>query len=428
MVTSAEIKIWGTTAGYLSLDPGKGDVYFEYEPAFGRTGYELSPIMQPFERGRVYYYPEFNDNEAFKGLPGFIADALPDKWGTMLVNRWLAENGRDKDTYNVIERLLYQGSRSMGALEFCPASRKDLEKSIKIEEVDGLVRAAREVLNAREDLHASLDNTEDAISAILSVGTSAGGSRAKAVVAYNKDTQEIVSGQIDAPDGFEHYLLKLDGVTNQVLGDPQYFGCIEYAYYRMAVECGIDMTECFLLPDGRRKHFMTKRFDRIGGNHKVHMVSLCGMAHLDFNRPGAYSYEELFGVMRHLGLPKRDAEQIFRRMVFNVIGRNQDDHTKNFCFLMDRDGRWKLSPAFDMSYAYNANGGYTAHHQMTINGKNDGFTVSDLLSVAESIHLKNAETLIADTQTVFSNIEDFMDKDVPHGIVDGIKANLQLEL
>lgn len=428
MVTTAEVRIWGETVGYLSQNPQTGDVAFEYDPSFGRKGYELSPILQPYMEGRIYSYPELNGSEAFRGLPGFIADALPDKWGTLLVNRWLMENGREKDSYNTIERLLYQGTRSMGALEFSPVLHKDLEQSMKIAEVDGLVKAARNILSVRGELNTNIDKGIEALEAIVSIGTSAGGARAKAVVAYNEDTHEIVSGQVSAPEGFTHYLLKLDGVTNKVLGDPQYYGCIEYAYYKMARQCGIDMTDSFLLPDGKRKHFMTRRFDRTGGSHKLHMVSLCGMSHLDFNRAGAYSYEELFSVMRSLGLPKHDAEQVFRRMVFNVVGRNHDDHTKNFAFIMDTDGVWKLSPAFDMTYAYNVNGGYTSHHQMTINGKDDDFSRDDLMKMAESINLKNAENIIDETRRVFLGIEDFIDNDVPREKVMKIKENLVLDI
>lgn len=428
MVTTAEVRIWGDTVGYLSQNPQTGDVSFEYAPSFGRKGYELSPLLQPYRRDVIYSYPELNGNDTFKGLPGFIADALPDKWGTLLINRWLVENGREKDSYNTIERLLYQGTRSIGALEFSPVLHKDLERQMRISEVDGLVKVAREVLSVHGELNTNMDRGAEALKAIVSIGTSAGGARAKAVVAYNEDTHEIVSGQVAAPEGFTHYLLKLDGVTNRILGDPQYYGCIEYAYYKMARQCGIDMMDSFLLADGRRKHFMTKRFDRIGGSHKLHMVSLCGMNHMDFNRAGAYSYEELFSVMRRLGLPRRDAEQAFRRMVFNVVGRNHDDHTKNFAFLMDTDGIWRLSPAFDMTYAYNRNGGYTSHHQMTINGKDDYFDRHDLMMIAGDIHLRNAEDIIDGTVQVFRDIEDFIDTDVPRDKVARIKDNLVLDI
>lgn len=428
MVNNAIVKIWDQEAGALLLDENSGNISFEYFPEFEKRGYELSPIWLPFVKGKVYSYPELRDNETYHGLPGFIADMLPDQWGTALMERWLAENGRPSGSYNIIERLLYMGKRGMGALEFYPETRNDLSNSIEIKELSSLVRVAREIISSRNTVKIKFDdNSKSAIKAIISIGTSAGGSRAKAVVAYNKKTKEIRSGQVDAPEGFEHYLIKLDGVTNKILGDPQYFGCIEYSYYSIAKACGIDMTESFLLPDHKHRHFMTKRYDRTG-NHKVHKVSLCGINNLDFNMPGAYSYEQLFEVMRMLRLPKSDAEQSYRRMVFNVIGRNQDDHTKNFDFLMDTDGIWKLSPAFDMTYSYKKQGRWTSRHQMTINGKDEDFTREDLLKIAKDINLKNGNEIINQIKEIFKHFEEYMHPDIPDKMVSEMKSNLLLSI
>jgi HipA-like N-terminal domain. len=238
-------------------------------------------------------------------LPGMLADSLPDNFGNALINRWLAEQGRDPNSYNPVERLLYEGRRGMGALEFEPAERIMSNISTRIE-LDGLVEAAGAALSNKQTLDAGLNKDSDLLQ-IMKVGTSAGGARAKAVIACNEQTGEVRSGQLNAPKGFTHWLLKLDGVTNSELGDPQHYGRIEYAYYKMATACGVDMTECRLLEENGRAHFMTKRFDRVGGKEKLHMQTLCGLAHFDFNMPGAYSYEQLFQVMRTLRLPYRDA-------------------------------------------------------------------------------------------------------------------------
>ena len=326
------------------------------------------------------------------GLPGLLADALPDAYGKALLDRWLASLGR---TFaNPVERLCYQSKRSMGALEFVPARDNYLDQPSAIE-ISSLVQVAAEVLSNKTDLETNLkEDTQEALINIIKVSTSAGGQRAKAVIAYNDMTGEVRSGQVDATEGFNHWLLKLDGVTNAALGDPQHYGKIEYAYYKMALKAGIEMTECRLLEENGRAHFMTKRFDRIGGNEKIHMQTLCGMAHYDYKMLHAYSYEQAFQVMRRLRLPYGQAEQMFRRMVFNVIARNQDDHTKNISFLMDKTGTWKLSPAYDMSWAYNPKGEWTSHHQMSINNKWDNITRADLMAVAEAMHIKKASNII----------------------------------
>lgn len=428
MVNSAIIKIWGHKLGALYLDKNNNAITFQYYDDFGNNGYEVSPILYPFEKGRIYsnQIPR-NENDTFKGLPEFIADILPDRWGTALMDRWLTENGRANNSCSVIERLLYMGNRGMGALEFVTDMRPELSESIKITEFDGIVKIAAEILKQREGVSINFAKEDEALRTIISIGTSAGGSRAKAVVAYNPKNGEVRSGQVAAPEGFEHYLLKLDGVTNDILGDPQHFGCIEYSYYKLAKACGIEMMESTLLPDRNRKHFMTKRYDR-EGNKKIHKVSLCGIEGMDFNMPGAFSYEQMFSTMRKLSLKHSEAEQGFRRMVFNVIGRNQDDHTKNVEFLMNEKGEWRLAPAFDMTYSYRPSSEWTAHHQMTINGKRDGFTLDDLLKVSNDIKIRNAKEVIDEIQTCFKNFEDYMEGDIPEEKVASMKDTLRLDI
>jgi serine/threonine-protein kinase HipA len=395
MVTYAQVKLWGKTVGVVSWDSERQTTDFEYTPKFLQSGLDVSPLRMPIQQSRVYSFPELSF-QTFKGLPGMLADSLPDRFGNALINRWLAEQGRNPDSYNPIERLLYQGKRSMGALEFEPAEKIQPNVSARFE-LEGLVEAARIVLHDKAELHIRIQKNDTDLLHIMKVGTSAGGARAKAVIAYNERTQEVKSGQLDAPEGFTHWLIKLDGVTDSESGDPKHFGRVEYAYYKMATACAIEMTDCRLLEENGRVHFMTKRFDRMGANEKIHMQTLCGLAHFDYNIPGAYSYEQLFQTMRTLRLPYAAAEQVYRRMIFNVVARNQDDHTKNFSFLMDKDGKWSLSPAYDVVYSYNPQGDYTSLHQMSINGKREHFTKEDLLNVAQSMHIRKAHEIIEET-------------------------------
>lgn len=373
---------------------------FEYEPSFERLDLNLSPILMPLNPHRSYQFTSIS-KDTFMGLPGLLADALPDAYGKALLDRWLATIGRS--FANPVERLCYQGKRSMGALEFEPAQDTFLEKDTRIE-IDSLVEVAREALNQKSKLDTNLSqDRKEALINIIKVGTSAGGQRAKAVIAYNEKTQEVRSGQIDAPEGFEHWLLKLDGVTNQELGDPKFYGLIEYAYYLMAKDAGIEMMPCRILPENGRSHFMTKRFDRVGGKGKLHMQTLCGIAHYDYKMLRAYSYEQAFLVMRQLRLPYFQAEEMFRRMIFNVVARNQDDHTKNISFLMDKTGKWRLSPAYDISWSYNPEGKWTSQHQMSINNKWSDFTMDDLLTVASSMNIKSPREIIEKTIDVVAH-------------------------
>ena len=393
MVNLAKVYIWREYAGAVLWNESTGTATFEYEPSFAKNGWDLSPLMMPIGDSKTHSFRELS-KETFMGLPGLLADALPDAYGKALLDRWLASLGR---TFaNPVERLCYQSKRSMGALEFVPAQDDYLDQSSSIE-IGSLVEVASEILSNKADLKTNLkENAKEALVNIIKVSTSAGGQRAKAVIAYNERTGEVRSGQVDAPNGFSHWLLKLDGVTNSALGDPQHYGKIEYAYYKMALEAGIEMTECRLLEENNRAHFMTKRFDRIKENEKIHMQTLCGLAHYDYKMLHAYSYEQAFQVMRRLRLPYGQAEQMFRRMVFNVIARNQDDHTKNISFLMDKTGTWKLSPAYDVSWAYNPKGEWTSSHQMSINNKWNNIIRADLNAVAEAMHINKANYIIDD--------------------------------
>ena len=422
MVTLAYVNIWGHRAGVVMWNENTQSAIFEYEPAFERLGLNLSPILMPLNPHATHQFTSIS-KETFMGLPGLLADALPDAYGKALLDRWLATIGR---TFaNPVERLCYQGKRSMGALEFEPAQDTFLEKETKIE-IDSLVEIAREALNQKAKLDTNLSqDRKEALMNIIKVGTSAGGQRAKAVIAFNEKTQEVRSGQIDAPEGFEHWLLKLDGVTNQELGDPKFYGLVEYAYYLMAKDAGIDMMPCRILRENGRSHFMTKRFDRIGGKEKLHMQTLCGIAHYDYKMLRAYSYEQAFQVMRQMRLPYIQAEEMFRRMVFNVVARNQDDHTKNISFLMDKNGVWRLSPAYDVSWSYNPEGQWTSQHQMSINNKWTDITMDDLLAVASAMNIKKPHEIVEKVIDVVAHWPDYATPlEIPLKIIKAINSTL----
>jgi len=391
--TLAAVRLWGTTIGVVSID-GARPAVFQYDPAFLASAVEPSPLRMPL-RAAPYEFPALNP-DSFHGLPGLLADSLPDRYGRALIDAWLAGQGRRPESFDSVERLCYVGRRGMGALEFLPARGPRASSNHDIR-VAALVELASEVLTQRAKLVSSLADGHrvGAMRDILSVGTSAGGARAKAVIAWNPQTGAVRSGQLDPGPGFEHWLLKLDGVAGnkdrERLADPQGYGAIELAYAHMAGDAGITMTECRLLEEGGRRHFMTRRFDRDAAGGKRHMQSLAALAHFDFAAAGAHSYEQAFLVMRELGLDAAAAEQQFRRMAFNVVARNQDDHVKNIAFLMDRSGRWELSPAFDVAYSYNPAGDWTAQHQMSLAGKRDGFTLEDFRAVGRVATLKRGQ-------------------------------------
>jgi serine/threonine-protein kinase HipA len=407
----AEVQLWGRTIGAVSLEAGREVAAFQYDAEFAASGIELSPVVLPLSE-RVYEFPALARN-TFHGLPGLLADSLPDKFGNALIDAWLATQGRTADGFGAIERLCYTGTRGMGALEFAPAIGPQPGKTTKIA-VDALVRLAGEVLTHRGDLqgHFHAAGKEKALRDILRVGTSAGGARAKAVIAWNRETNEVRSGQVAAGDGFDYWLLKFDGVAgnkDKELEDPKGYGAIEYAYSLMAKAAGITMSECRLLEENGRRHFMTRRFDRLAGGEKLHMQSLCALAHFDFNQAGAYSYEQALLTIRQLKLPMAAVEEQFRRMVFNIVARNQDDHVKNIAFLMNKQGEWSLSPAFDVTYSYNPAGSWTAAHQMTLAGKRDGFTMADFEACAKGALMKRgrAATMIEDVQAAVKRWPEF---------------------
>ena len=397
----ARVEMWGQTVGALAYQPESGLCAFEYDPSWIRTGIEISPIRLPLS-SRIYQFPAL-PRPTYRGLPGAFADTLPDDFGNAVIDAWLARTGRARDSFTALERLLYTGSRGMGALEYAPAIDRSLNM-VSVLELDSLVAMAQSVLDQRRQLDQRLQGADtEALSAIFQVGTSAGGARAKAVIGINASRTEIRSGQVALPAGFEHYLLKFDGVIEraqgrETFGDPQGFGRMEYAYYLMAKAAGIQISPCELLLEGERAHFMTKRFDRVG-NQKVHYQSLCAMDHADYKTPGSYSYEQLFSLMRTLRLSKSQALELYRRMVFNILARNQDDHTKNFGFILHAQQRWELAPAFDVAFSYKPGSPWVNAHQLSLNGKRDDFTLQDLLSPAASF-LKEARQIIEEVATI----------------------------
>ncbi len=384
----AKIYLWDLYVGALNWDEASQTGEFEYAAEFVRTGLQISPIHMPLRADYTYVFAGLN-RETFRALPAIFADSLPDDFGNALINAWLAQRGRDRQGFSPVERLLYQGSRGMGALEYHPALNAEMDQAQRIE-IHALVQLASEVLSNRASLEDRLSAhdpsvDESALQRLIQVGTSAGGARAKAIIAIN-EAGDIRSGQIKAPPGYSYWLLKFDVARHtDLLADSQGYGRIEFAYHLMAREAGVQMSECRLLEEGGRAHFMTRRFDRNDAGEKLHMATLCALDHADYKKPGDYSYAEAFAVMRMLKLGRDEAVQFFRRMVFNVIARNQDDHTKNIGFLMDTDGTWYLSPAYDVTWSYLPGNFWVDSHQMTINGKRDDFTLDDLLAVGEQV-------------------------------------------
>jgi serine/threonine-protein kinase HipA len=396
-VNTAFVRLWDDLVGAVAWDREKEIAVFEYEPSFLQRNLNIAPLYMPLSqalRGSAKFsFPGLGKN-TYRGLPGLLADSLPDNFGNRIIDKWLAEQGRTAQDFSSVERLCYTGTRAMGALEFSPLINAQLEESVPVE-IAELIDLAQQVIDEREHLQTSIaGSATTALLDILRVGTSAGGNRPKAVIAINDKSSEIRSGQAAVPPKFTHWIIKFDGVKDTSLGDPAGYGLIEYAYYKMALKAGIIMEECRILPENERSHFMSRRFDRGSDGSKLHMQSLCALAHFDFNQPGSYSYEQAFQVMRELRLPYNDAEQLFIRMVFNILARNQDDHTKNISFLMNKDGKWRLSPAYDVIYSYNPSGKWTSRHQMSVNGKRDDFNREDLLKVAGEMNIKTARDII----------------------------------
>ena len=426
MMNTAIVHIWGKMAGAVAWDEKSGLASFEYDPTFKRLGWELSPLKMPLSpEQQIYSFPELrketgSSSDTFKGLSGLLADMLPDHYGNELINLWLAQQGRPENSMNPVEMLCFIGKRGMGALEIEPAILKQNVNTFSVE-IDSLVEIAGKMLSRKETFVANLkSNEEKAMREILKIGTSAGGARPKAVIAYNEKTGEVRSGQTRAPEGFKHWLLKLDGVSEAQLGVTHGYGRVEYAYYLMALDCGIEMMPCRLLEENGRAHFMTRRFDREGSYTKHHTQTFCAMKHFDYSRVNSYSYEQLFQTMRELKLTYAEAEQMFRRMVFNVIARNCDDHTKNFSFILKQGDRWKLAPAYNLCHTYRPGSKWVSRHSLSINGKREGFTREDLVVVGRSIRNKKTKEIIDHINDTVHNWYYYADK----AGVDKNKKNL----
>jgi len=396
MIENAYINIWDKRIGAIHWNQNSGLADFEFDPDFLQQQLDVAPIKMPIGTaiGRIFSFPELAGNSTFKGLPGLLADVLPDRYGNALINAWLARVGRPSGSMNPVEMLCFTGKRGMGALEFEPVVPKSADQATKVE-IGSLAEVAQQILSGRQFFQTDLSNDEQkALSDILKIGTSAGGARAKAVIAYNPETGEVRSGQSNAPEGFSHWLLKFDGVDDSQFGATYGYGRVEMAYYLMAVDCGIEMMECRLFEENGRAHFLTRRFDRLPNNEKLHVQTFCAMMHYDFNDIYSYSYEQLFQTMRMLRLTYPDAEQMYRRMVFNVMAQNCDDHTKNFAFIMNQQGEWCLSPAYDVCHAYRPGSVWVNKHALSINGKRQGITRDDLLEVGRQMNVKKASVVI----------------------------------
>ena len=423
--------------GAVSFDTEKGLGSFEYDPGFIKKGIELSPIKMPLSN-RIYSFPELDFN-TFKGLPGLIADSLPDDFGNAVLNAWVAGQGRSPSDITPLQRLQYTGKRGMGALEYAPATKlRSLNASQQVE-IQSLVSIAQEILDSRGNFEVELkqngQDDREAMMSLLSVGMSAGGARPKAVLAFNEDFTQVRSGQANAPSGFTHYLMKFDGVSEhnknqETFGDPLGYGAMEFVYHLMANKCGVDMMPCRLLHEGNRRHFITQRFDRIK-NSKVHVQTLNGLAHVDYKKPGAFSYAELFGIARQLRLSAVEAEQLYKRMTFNIIARNHDDHSKNFAFMLKKD-KWSLAPAYDLAYSYKPGSKWVNSHWMSLNGKRDKFTRSDFYSLEKLSPIFNKKKIDDIIDSTIEHVSTWRqlakEWDVPKTLIDEIQENLRLDI
>lgn len=425
MINTAFINLWDKRVGAVAWSPETGLGTFEFQPSFLKQHWDVAPIKMSLDSDqKIFSFPELRDT-AFKGLPGMLADVLPDKYGNTLINAWLAKNGRPANSLNPVEMLCYIGKRGMGALEFDPIVPKGKNASTEIE-LDSLISMAEQLLSGRQDFQTNLSaNEEKALMDILKIGTSAGGARAKAIIAYNPATGEVRSGQAEAPKGFRQWLLKFDGIKDSQLGTSQGYGRVEMAYHLMATDCGIEMTECRLLEENDRAHFMTRRFDRPAAGGKIHVQSFYALQHYDFNDVTSYAYEQLFQTMRQLRLPYPQAEQLYRRMVFNVIARNCDDHSKNFAFVMDNLGTWKLAPAFDVCHAYRPGSTWVSQQSLSVNGKRTGISSDDLLQVARSMSIKKADQILKQINGVVNHWSKYAEQTkVNKALCEAIKKTL----
>jgi serine/threonine-protein kinase HipA len=430
MVDVAEVKIWGELAGAVRWDESQQLGYFQYDSKFIQKDWDLSPVKMPVIQGTlIYSFPELRRRrdeaeDTFKGLPGLLSDALPDRYGNRLINTWLAQQGRPENSMNPVEKLCFIGTRGIGALEFEPAQIKSGTRSFSLE-LDSLVEVAKKMLNEREAFLTNLSKDEEkAMLEILKTGTSAGGVRPKAVIAYNQKTKEVRSGQGNVPEGFEHWLLKLDGVSGEQFQESSGWGRVEYAYYLMSKDCEIEISESQLLEENGRAHFMTKRFDR-EGNIKNHIQSLCGLQHYDFNDMYGYSYEQVFQTMRLLRLTYPEAEQMFRRMVFNVLATNYDDHTKNFSFILKKNERWRLAPAYDMCFSFNPANHWVSQQTLSINGKRLKITKNDLMTIAGDNNIKKGGRIIEDINSIVKKWKNYAEQ---AGVRNDLRETIHMNL
>ncbi len=438
VMETIQVNFQNHLVGAVSFNSETGLGAFEYASSFIQTGVELSPIKMPLKK-QVYSFSGLG-HDTFKGLPGLIADSLPDDFGNAVLNAWIASQGKQPDDITPLQRLQYTGKRGMGALEYAPATKLKHLNASKQVELESLVGFAQDVLDSRANFSVALSKEgqvdREAMLSLLSVGTSAGGARPKAVLAFNHDFTQVRSGQAMVPDAFTHYLMKFDGVSEhskqkETFGDPMGYGTMEYVYYLMATACGVEMMPCKLLDEGKRRHFITQRFDRVG-NQKRHVQTLNGLAHVDYKQPGSYSYAELFALARQLKLSAKEAEQLFKRMVFNIVARNHDDHAKNVSFMLDETHTWQLAPAYDLAYSYKKGSRWVNSHWMSLNGKRDEFTRDDFYS------LERISTLF--TRTKINSILDetieqvscwrvlATEHGVPSTLIDNIEPNLRLKL
>ncbi|HET8817625.1 MAG TPA: type II toxin-antitoxin system HipA family toxin [Pseudidiomarina sp.] len=437
MVTEVvSVRYQGRIVGAVSFDTDKGYGSFEYANSFIQSGIELAPLTMPLRAG-IYNFPGL-PYPTFRGLPGLLADSLPDDFGNAVMNAWVAAQGKSPQHITPLQRLQYTGTRAMGALEYTPPLNKDVLSKARQVEIESLVSIAQEVLDSRNDFAVELQHGQEdreTMLELMSVGMSAGGARAKAVLAFNDDFTQVRSGQAQVPDGFTHYLMKFDGVSEhnthqETFGDPSGYGVMEYVYHLMATAAGIEMEPCHLLPEGNRRHFITRRFDR-SGNDKIHVQTLTGIAHVDYKNPGSFSYEELFDVARQLKLSRHEAEQLLRRMCFNIVARNHDDHAKNFAFMLD-DRKWKLAPAYDVAYSYKPGSKWVNRHWMSLNGKREDFSRSDfhhLSKFGKTFSADNINAILDETIEQVAKWRSLAEQhEVPKALITEIERNLRLQL
>lgn len=409
-----EIKLYGHTLGVLSQT--LQGVAFEYYPEFKRSGLDLSPLQLPLDGKQVFVSePEWRNTN---GLPGVFNDSLPDRFGNNLLAAHFLSKGRLESDIDVFDKLQYVGTRGMGAIEYHPGiDTEPLTRAISLEEIEQVSKLGTA---SKEKLQTHIDSDHSLLD-IIEIGTSAGGARAKALIAINEENGEIRSGQIPQPEAFTYYLIKIDGANEGTLSEPSGYGRLEYAYYQMVRDSGIDMAPSKLYAD---THFLTQRFDRTTTGEKIHVHSLCGIAGLDYHNVGGYSYENYFMVARQLGLGIDSFEEMFRRMVFNVLAHNCDDHTKNFSFMMLPSGEWKLSPAFDMSYSYKSSNEWVNGHNMRVNGKRTAITTEDLLAIGRKFNVSKRKRILQDVNEVVNRFAEYAEENkVKAGLIEDVELH-----